>query len=77
MAKNGDRLILIEFLEGATRHLIHRHQHGAGDVRGLTLPRLAHVEEQRRVLGGKLLFQLIDGDFQVRNGHTQQDTMQC
>lgn len=65
MAQDGDGLVFVELVEGARADLVHGHEEAVGDVRGRVLPGLADVEEKRRVLGGELLFELVDGDFEV------------
>lgn len=63
MAHDDDGLLLVELVEGARGYLVHGDERAAGDVRGLVLPRLADVEEKGWMLGGELLFELVDGDF--------------
>jgi len=65
MAHDDDGLLFVELVEGARGDLVHGDERAAGDVRGLVLPRLADVEEKRRMLGVELLFELVDGDFEV------------
>ena len=62
MTHDGDRLFFVELVEGARAALIHGHEDAVGEVRGGVLPGLADVEQKRRVLGGELLFELVDGD---------------
>ena len=65
VAEDGDGLLFIELVEGAGGDFAHGNESAAGDLRGLELPGLAHVEEERRVVGGELLFELVDGDLEV------------
>ena len=65
VAHDDDGLVFVELIEGARADLIHRHKDAVGDVRGGVLPGLADVEEKRRVLRRELLFELVDGDFEV------------
>jgi len=65
MAHDGDGLIFVELVEGAGGDLVHGDVRGVGDVRGGVFPGLADVEEQWWVVGGELLFELVDGDFEV------------
>jgi hypothetical protein len=65
MAHDGDGLVFVELVEGACADLIHGHEDAVGEVGGGVLPRLADVEEKRWVLGGELLFELVDGDLKV------------
>src|ERR1700761_1671847 len=62
VAHDGDGLFFVELVEGARADLIHGHEDAVGEVRGGVLPGLADVEQKRRVLGGELLFELVDGD---------------
>ena len=68
MAKNGDRLILVQLLKGPSRDLVHRHELRTVDVRGLVLPWFANVEQKGRMLAGELLLQLVDGDLKIHDG---------
>lgn len=65
MTEDGDRLVFVELVEGARADFVHGHENAVGDARGGVLPRLADVEEKRRVLGGELLLELVYGDFQI------------
>ena len=65
MAHDGDRLFFVELVEGARADLIHGHEDAVGEVRGGVLPGLADVEQKRWVVGGELLFELVDGDLKV------------
>ena len=65
MAHDGNGLFFVELVEGAGADFVHRHEEAVGEVRGGVLPGLADVEEKRRVVGGELLLELVDGDFEV------------
>ena len=65
MAHDGDGLLFVELIEGAGADFVHGHEEAVGEVRGGVLPGLADVEEKRRVVGGELLLELVDGDFEV------------
>ena len=65
VAHDGDGLVFVELVEGARADLIHGHEDAVGEVRGGVLPGLADVEQKRWVLGGELLFELVDGDLKV------------
>ena len=65
MAHDDDGLLFVELVEGARGDLVHGDESAAGDVRGLVFPRFADVEEKRWMLGGELLFELVDCDFEV------------
>ena len=63
VAEDGDGLIFVELVEGARADLIHGHENAVRDARGGVFPGLSDVEEKRRVFGGELLFELVNGDF--------------
>lgn len=65
VAEDGDGLVFVELVEGAGADFVHGHEEAAGDLRGLELPGFANVEEEWRVFGGELLFELVDGDLEV------------
>jgi hypothetical protein len=65
VAHDGDGLVFVELVEGARAYLIHGHEDAVGDMCGGVLPGLADVEQKRWVLGGELLFELVDGDLKV------------
>ena len=67
MAENSDVSILVELVESARGNLTHGDESAAGDLRGLKLPGFTYVEKKRRVVGCKLLFELIDCDFEVHD----------
>lgn len=65
VAEDGDGLIFVQLVEGARGDFAHGDKRAVGDVRGGVLPGLADVEKKRRVSGGELLLELVDGDLEV------------
>lgn len=68
MAEDGDGLVFVELGEGLAGDFVHGHELCAFDVGGGVLPRFAYVQQEGRMFGGKLLFQLVYGDFEVHEG---------
>ena len=65
VAENKDGRIFIKLFERTSGDLIHWDEHRAVDVGCVVLPRLADVEQEGWCGTGKVLFELIDGDFKI------------